>query len=82
MREHLRGSRAEQVYYLRIEVLASARPGNLDGRVYAASPVVHLDGVGQVEQPHRPGDLFTANPVRDTLGVPAREDLSERIAHI
>jgi hypothetical protein len=44
--------------------------------------VEHLDGVGEVEQPHRTRDLLTPNAVGDSLGVLAREDLPQRIAHL
>jgi hypothetical protein len=40
-----------------------------------------LNGVSQVEQPHRPRDLLTPDALRDSLGVPPREDLPQRIAY-
>ena len=82
VREHLRCCPAEQVDHLRVEVLAPPGPGHLDGGVDAARPVEHLDGIGEVEQPHRPRDLLAPNAVGHSLGVPARENLPKRIAHL
>ena len=63
-------------------MLAPPGPGHLDSGVDAARPVEHLDGVSQMEQPHRTRDLVAPNAVGYSLGVPAREDLPERIAHL
>jgi hypothetical protein len=79
--EHIAGRPAEQVDHLGAEVLAPPGPGHLDGCIDAARPVEHLDGVGEVEQPHRPRDLLTAQAVGHSRGLPAREDLPQRIAH-
>ena len=37
--------------------------------------MVYLDGVGQVEQPHRQRDGVTTNVARYALAVPSGEDL-------
>jgi len=67
--EHIAGRPAKQLHDLGIEMRAPAGPGYLDGGV-------------EVEQPYRPRDLLTSDSFWDPLGVPAREDLPERIAHL
>ena len=80
--EDLTGGAAEQVHQPRVELRAPPGPGHLDGSFDAPRPVEHLDDVGEVEQPHRTRDVLAPDTVGDSLGVPAREDLPERVAHL
>ena len=80
--EDLTGCAAEQVHQPGIEVRALPGPGHFDGSFGAACPMEHLDGVSEVEQPHQTRDVLTPDTVGDSLGIPAREDLPERVAHL
>jgi hypothetical protein len=76
------GHCAERVDHGRVEVLASLGPGDLDRAIGATAAVVDLDGVGEVEQPHRQRDRVAADVIGDTLAVPTGEHLVQRPAHV
>ena len=57
---------------------ASAPPARWNTSTVSA----RWNGVGQVEQPHRTRDVLTPDTGGNSLGIPAREDLPERVAHL
>ena len=71
----------DEVDELRVELGARALSGHLDGALCALAAVVHLEDVGQVDDPGRQADLVAARAVRRALAVPPLEGLHHRRPH-
>jgi hypothetical protein len=73
---------AERVDQSGVELAAGASPGDRQGGRHTTASVVHLDHVGEVEEPDDQGDLLAADTTRDALAVPAREELPDRLRRL
>ena len=79
--EHLAGG-GERVHDRRIELPPASRACHLDGGLHTLRPVIDLDDVGHVPQPHRQCDLLATDTGRHTVPVPPGEELTQRDNHL
>ena len=80
--EHVGRHRAERVDDARVELLAPPGTSHVHRSVDSLGAVEHLDGLGDMEQPHRQSDLLAPDVTRHAPAVPAGEHLLHLAAHI
>ncbi len=69
----------EQVHDLRVELRAATLPGDGNRGVRPASPVEHLDYVGERDQPGGDQNLLTPRALRHPPAIPALEGLLDAV---
>ena len=79
--QHHRRLLAERVDQIRIELRATALPGDHDRRLDAAGAPEHLDHVREVDQPRADGDVLALDPVC-APAIPPLVRLSKALADV
>ena len=80
--EHIGRHRAERVDDARVELLATPGTSHVHRSIDSLGAVEHLDGLGDMEQPHGQSDLLARDVTRHASTVPASEHLLHLAAHI
>ena len=80
--EHIGRHRAERVDDVRVELLSPPGTRHLHRSLDSLGAVEQLDGLGDMEQPHRQRDLLARDVTRHAPAVPAGERLLQLTAHV